>query len=397
MPNLKLGHYSVDNRIFYSKIEAILYANELSKKVNWHFNEDQFKIYDWTEEPTETLDFYYKQRAAQIREDYDYVIVMCSGGADSTNMIYSFLNNGLMVDEIVAGAPLSGLSNWKFTTEDTSANNTISETKYAQLPLMDKISKSHPSIKITIHDYFEDIVNIKEDEWIYETSSHWIHFSGTTRHSLDKFSHIKDLAENGKRIAVVYGIDKPIIQRTTDGDLYTVVMDSVVNIVTSHFKEKYENVESVLFYYTPELPFLMIKQAHEVCRWLYRPENHMIKQLLWDESKPKTFNADPIRGSKWQRGIVPCIYPSLNNESRIWQADKHTLGFLGGSEIDHWMYVLHRDLRVFDMVHSNIRSFVKNIARNFFIDGDKRNGFVRFYNSWKIGNETDFINLKGNK
>lgn len=392
MLNSKLGHYVVDNQIFYSKVDAILKANESLKKITWHFNESQFKKYDWTHEPSESLNFYYKQRAAQIREDYDYVIVMCSGGADSTNMLYAFLDNGVSIDEIIAGAPLSGLSNWKFTTDDTSANNTVSETKYAQMPLIDKISRSHPSIKITIHDYFEDILTLKPEEWIYETSSHWIHFSGTTRHSLDKFFHIKNLAENGKKIAVVYGIDKPLIQRTADGDLHTVVMDSVVNIVTSHFKEKYDNVESVLFYYTPEFPQLMIKQAHEVCRWMHRPENCVIKHLLWDEDKHKTFNSNPFRGSKWQRGIVPCIYPNLNRDSTIWQANKQTVGFLGGAEIDHWMYVLHKDLKVFDMVNANISGFVKPIREHLFIDGDKKNGLVRFYNSWRIGNEKDFIN-----
>lgn len=387
----KLGYYTVNNKIFLNKLNAILAANLTSSEITWNFNRDVFDQVDWLTEPTESLDFYYGERARQIREHYDYVIVMASGGADSTNVINSFLNNGFKIDEIIAGAPLSGLSNWKYDASDTSANNTVSETKFAQLPLLDRISNLYPDIKLTIHDYFEDIVNLRSDNWIYESSSHWIHFSGTTRHSLDKFGHIKNLLENGKRVAVVYGIDKPIIKRTENGDLHMIIADSVVNIVTSHFKEKYDTVDSVLFYYDPDLPQLLIKQCHEVCKWIYRPENYQVKILLWDDSKSENFNSNPIRGSRWQRQIVPCIYPSLNHSAKLWQAEKHDLGFKGAAQIDHWVHKLHRDLDFFKYVTGDINGLISQISSKYFVNNNKELGFERFKNSWKIGNERDFL------
>lgn len=391
--NTKLGFYSVNNIKFNNKLQAILYANLTKSDISWTFNNDKLDYYNWTEEPKSSLDYLYKRRAQQIREENDYVIIMASGGADSTNVLTSFLNNNILVDEIVIGAPLSGLKNWKINVFDTSPDNTISETMLAQLPLMNKISTQYPNIRITLHDYFEDILNLKTDEWIYEASSHWLHFSGTTRHELNKFSHIKNLAESGKKVAVVYGIDKPIICRAESGNLYTVIPDTVVNIVTPHFKEMYSNVETILFYYSPDLPELMIKQAHEVCRYIYKPENFYAKSLLWDRSKSLKFQSDPNRSGNWQRAIIPCIYPGIRDRFQVWQAQKQSTGFRGGFEIDAWILKLFNREKFVQMVESDLKLFVKNIDKKYFLNEDKWNGFNRFYAYWKVGHEQNFKRL----
>ena len=83
-------------------------------------------------------------------------------------MVKSFLNNNIRIDEIVAAAPISGLKNWKVNLNDKSANNTITETIVSQLPFLDSISKTHPNIKLSIHDYFEDILEMKTDAILNE-------------------------------------------------------------------------------------------------------------------------------------------------------------------------------------------------------------------------------------
>lgn len=392
--NTKLGYYKVGHHLFYNKLQAILYANPTKADITWHFNNEIFDKCDWTNEPPVSLDMLYGERARQIREEFDYVIIMASGGADSTNVLYSFLNNNIRVDEIIIGAPLSGLRNWNINLNDISANNTISETMMAQLPLMSKISQSHPHIKITLHDYFEDILKMKTDDWIYESSAHWIHFSGTTRHSLDKFTHIRNMAEEGKKIAVVYGIDKPIICRSESGNLYTVVPDPVVNVVTPHFKDRYPNVESVLFYYTPDFPELMIKQAHEVCRWIYKPENKHVKSFLWDKSKSMEFQASVERGGNWQRSIIPCIYPAIKDRHNVWQAKKQGAGFRGGFELDNWILQLHGQEKFVQMVESDLKLFIKKIDMKYIFSSNKVDGFIRFFNYWRIGHESIFLPQK---
>jgi hypothetical protein len=158
LPNDKLGFYTVNGKKFYGKIESIIHANESLSDIQWNFNKEIFNNINWKVEPETSLLEFYKQRAQQIREQYDYVVVMASGGADSTNVIYSFLKNGIHIDEVVLAAPLGGLSNWNWSEKDTSAYNTISETKFAQIPLANEIKLNWPNVKITVNDYFEEML-----------------------------------------------------------------------------------------------------------------------------------------------------------------------------------------------------------------------------------------------
>ena len=138
------GFYQVSNYKTYSKLEAIDYKNVYGGNIHWNFNDELFSSVDWTNEPQSSLWDLYKQRVKQIREKYDYVVILCSGGGDSTNVVYSFLRNGIKVDEIIASAPISGLNQFKVQNKDNSADNTMSETYLTQLPLMNEISQEFP-------------------------------------------------------------------------------------------------------------------------------------------------------------------------------------------------------------------------------------------------------------
>jgi hypothetical protein len=389
--NTKLGYYTVNNQVFFNKLQAILYANPSKMDITWNFNDEIFNSLNWSVEPEISLDQCYKLRAEQIREEYDHVILMLSGGADSSNVLYSFLNNNIRVDEVIAYGPFSGIKNLTVDLNDKRPENTVAETLVTQMPLINMISQKYPDIKITLHDYFEDILQMKTDEWIYESAGHWIHYSGSTRHSLDKFHHLRNMAEAGKKIGVVYGIDKPVICRTESGNLYSVVSDPIVNVVTPHFKDKYPNVQSVLFYYTPDMPLLMIKQAHEVCRWVYRPENFKVKKFIWDRTTSADYQNSSDRGGSWQRGIVPCIYPQISDRFDVWQAQKQGLGFQGSFVVDDWIYRLHKGIKVIDMVESDFKMFIKDIDRKYIYTDHQGDGFLRFFKYWKIGHESQFL------
>jgi hypothetical protein len=389
--NKKLGYYTVNNQTFFNKLQAILYASPNKFDIKWNFNDEIFDKFNWSEDPPISLNECYKIRAHQIRDEFDHVILMLSGGADSSNVLYSFLNNNIKIDEVIAYGPFSGIKNLTVDLNDKRPENTVAETIVTQMPLINMISQKYPNIKITLHDYFEDILQMKTDEWIYESAGHWIHYSGSTRHSLDKFRHLRKLAESGKKIAVVYGIDKPVICRTKTGNLYTVVSDPIVNVVTPHFKDKYPNVSSVLFYYTPDFPTLMIKQAHEVCNWIYKPENYKIKSLLWDQTTSIEYQNSSDRGGSWQRSIVPCIYPQISDRFSVWQAQKQGLGFQGSFVVDDWIYKLHKGIKVIDMVESDFKMFIKHIDRKYIYTDQSGDGFLRFFKYWKIGHESQFM------
>ena len=381
-----MGYYFVGQEKFRNKISAILHANKTKSDIGWYFYNEIYNALDWSVEPTTTVSEFYKIRAQQIREEYDYVIVMYSGGADSSNVIYSFINNKLKIDEVIAGAPLSGLSNFKYST-DQSASNMISETKFAQLPGLEKIKNIDPSIKITIHDYFEDMTQFTDESWLYNNNlSHWCNPS-IVRHRLEKFTHIKQLIEQGKKIAVVYGIDKPILVKGESGNLYCSIPDGSVNFISDHFDQQYPNVDTILFYFTPKLPLMLVKQSHEILRYLYLPKNKEIREkFLWDRSK---LDPNPnIRASNYQRSIVPAIYPDISNEmASLFQSHKPSLSFQGNMELDSWAYDLHGNNKFMDVWKSEFTHFLKSIDKKYLNDVY---GFRPIYLYWKIGHESMF-------
>ena len=381
--NNKLGHYKVGDKIFFDKIEAILHANQNLKNIEWYFNDDLLNKTDWTNEPTTSLDDFYKMRAQQIRDQFDYVIMMCSGGADSTNAAYSFLNNGIKIDEIVAAAPMSGINQYNTNNKDNTAENVVSETFLAQMPLMNDFATKFPDIKLTLHDYFEDILEYKSDEWLYK-SGDWIHPSCVARYSLEKFKHIKDLAEAGKRIAVVYGIDKPTLYKDLNEDIFMIINDLAVNVQRPPFATAYPNVEVVLFYWSPELPSMMVKQAHEVARWLYQPNNISALALLASSTKPLAFEQNRVRQSHWEKAVIPTIYPSTVR--KVFQSHKPIRLFL--ANIDAWFYKLHGGTRVWEMIDSDFRNFIKGINPKYL--QKNKMGFNIFRKTYKIGHVSKF-------
>jgi len=388
--NHRLGYYKVNNNIFTDKLAAILHANERKDQVEWYFNNEIYQKVNWQLEPELSLDTYYKIRAQQIRDEYDYVIILCSGGGDSTNVVWSFLRNNIHVDEIIASAPLNGIRQWNSTNRENSAGNTMSETLLTQLPLMENIHSEYPDVKITINDYFDTLMEYDTDDWIFRCGE-WIHPSSAARYDLDKQLHIKKLAEQGKKIAIVYGIDKPHLFYDVGDTINIMMSDLTVNVQRSPFKDKYPNVENVLFYYTPDLPQMQVKQAHVLAKWIHLPENSFAKSKMFDKRLPlPALEKFRISHSFYERAIIPCIYPSTH--TNIFQGHKPTRMFLG--EHDDWFYQLHHATRTFELIESDFRNFIKTIHPMYF--NVSKTGFKVNSLSYTIGNISSFSSINLN-
>jgi hypothetical protein len=374
-----LGYYKVGTEKFYDKIPAIFRAQQLKTNVEWIFNDEVFSAIDWTAEPSTDIDEFYKIRAKQIREQYDYVLLFCSGGADSTNMFYAFAHNGLHVDEVVGSAPLSGLRDWHTPDPtDTSPENTIDETFLTQIPWLKKIENDYPKTKVTLHDYFEDMLLYKTDDWLLKGND-WMHPTMAGRYNLDRYPHLKRIAESGKKIAVVQGIDKPGVIRARD-NFYLVFKDSIYN--NTYNSINHPNTDQVFFYHTPDLPLMIVKSAHLTARFLMRPENKSVYDAMaLNDNRLKGSDAIPnpltVNWGTYERGIVPAIYPSIKKYS--FQAGKPDKMFLG--KHDTWFYKHHSGLKVWDMMVSDLENLIKSVDPQF-LDYSPLKGLLGF-KTWK--------------
>jgi hypothetical protein len=382
----ELGCYKVNGKTYSNKILAILDAQLTSSEITWNYHKEIYDKVDWMTEPILPLDSLYKLRAQQIREKYDYVVVMCSGGADSTTVLRSFLYNDIHVDEIIAGAPMSGLKGWNWNDLDISVTNTISETKFALFPLLDEVAEKYPKVKISIHDYFNNIIDFKTDEWIYRCQD-WVNPAVQSRANLNNFKHLVDLAEQGKSIGILWGIDKPIVRQIENGDMFILISDLAVNNAHPPFDIEYANVDRVLFFWGPDFPEILVKQSHVVARFMHLPENAWMIDSVLKIHRNKNTELSELKTWKqdYQRGIVPVIYPTTYG--KVFQCQKVDAAFM--PEQHHWINMLHEGSKITQLLHSDFKLFHHNI-KDQYLSPDKRS-FKRYVQFYKIGHFTKFL------
>ena len=330
MINKKLGYYTVNGIEFDSKIKACIFANDTNQDVKWHFNDQFFNNFPWHVEPYESLDDLYDRRARQLREQYDYIIISYSGGADSHNIVESFLRQNLHIDEIVVNTmeKLAG-SKTILDPENKKAENAAAEHYLQTIPRLKEIQLRSPKTKIQILDLSDYLLS----SWLSTGDASWIMDKreglnplNVTRFNYLHFSEIRKKFDKGKKIALILGIEKPRTVIYEENKFYMYFVDRANNIVTieNHIKD-YDNAVVEYFYWSPEGARIVCKQAHTIKRWL---EAFPEQQKFWYH---KNYNGDVFR-LVHERLLRSIIYTTWNDD--WYQADKATKDWY--SEFDSW-------------------------------------------------------------
>lgn len=387
--NPELGYYSCNNLLFGSKIQACIYGTKHQIPVTWHFNDAVFNSYPWHIEPLDGLDELYDKRAREIREKYDYVMLAFSGGADSNNVLESFLRQGLFIDEIVTNVMDDYNS---VTVHDPTVIdnwNEAAEFKFQTLPRLDYVRNVSPGTKITIIDLSSHVLNFfaeqKDESWLSFTRER-LNVSGLMRHNFIHFNSVRKQFDKGKKIAMVLGIEKPRTRINRHSDLIMVFGDQAVNIATvQEFMTDYSNAYIENFYWHPSCADLIAKQVHTIKRFLEKTPS-MIP--IWTPSISGDYQR--MFRSVHERVLRPILYPSTWHPS-YWQANKSTLDWY--SEIDNWFLKGFSETREFGIwnaglqyVKENAKDYMKAPTNNKTYD-EKNLGlrpFIKEYNVGKI-------------
>ena len=93
----KYGYYNVDGFKTLSKLEAWQLSKGDFNKIKFIYNDDHFSKIDWSVEPKEDIYELFRQRAQQLREKYDYIVLIYSGGVDSHTILETFLKNNIQI------------------------------------------------------------------------------------------------------------------------------------------------------------------------------------------------------------------------------------------------------------------------------------------------------------
>lgn len=354
--NKKLGYYIVNDEIYYSKVHALVEASKGNSWPKWMFNESVYAKLDWTVEPQTSLTELYRMRAQQLRNKYDYIRVEASGGGDSTTAIFSFLLNGIHIDEVIFRYPQTGEKNVTDDPYDTTAKNTLSEWQYAAKPLLNWIATNYPNVKISIHDYSVDMLNdVNRDEsWIFQTREYFQPGHSTKHHNFGTKEH-RDLAETGKSICVLYGIDKPKCC-VKDGQWFLYFNDQQANHSNPEIGD-YTNITNEYFYWSPDLPELVMKQAHIVKNWFSLPQNAYLHHLVeWPNHRFSTRTA-------YEQIVKSLIYPDY--DSATFQVAKPTVNFM--NEMDHWFHTNFKDTNIYNVWKAGVDYAKTKIDARFML------------------------------
>ena len=261
----KFGFYQVGNFRTYSKFDAAGVAEKTNQKLLWNFNNSAYEFIDWKIEPVESLNELYRQRAQQLREKYDYIVLWFSGGADSTNVLDAFLKNNIKLDDVATYV------NYEATGDRFNFLN--GEVYNVAIPRIEKARELQPWLKHTMIDLSRLTMDHfqKKDtkfDWIYHMNGYY-NPNNTSKQDIKlTVQHWRDMINQGKRVCFVQGIDKPRVHGI-NGQYYFKFIDMVDGAVSAHNQMANRPWEfDELFYWSPDLPQIPVKQAHVIKKFL---------------------------------------------------------------------------------------------------------------------------------
>jgi hypothetical protein len=256
------GYYKVGEEKFRSKTLAAIKATELKLPMTWHFHDDIFaKV-----KPTGQVDLkeLYKQRALQLRDKYDYLILNFSGGSDSWTVLHTFLENNIKLDHVFVKWPKSAMDKGFYTpnTQDRSAFNFASEWDFTIKKDLEWLAQAHPEIKIEVGDWLENL-NEKyfHDDLFHNTVNDNFmtnllrgHYSSETE---------KLLVDKGLKVGSIYGVDKPWVV-VNDNKCFFHFADGATATCPPQAINPYG---TEYFYWSPDMPEVAVEQAYKVYQW----------------------------------------------------------------------------------------------------------------------------------
>lgn len=262
------GYYSVDGETFSNKLSAVFTASAKKTSCQYHYYDS---VYSTVKPPDDRvleaidLDSLYKERAMQLRDKYDYLVLYYSGGSDSLNILKTFLSNNIKLDCVYVLHPEAAANRNIYVPNqnDTSGYNQISEWDLTIKHDLESLRLSHPEIHIEIGDWANSVESFADDfeKQLADFADPQLHMARfLKKHCPCKFEDEK-LAQR-KTVGTIYGVDKPNIQEK-DGGCYFYFAD-----VSSSGRVNPKNPSGVeYFYWSPEFPLLVMAQAYKTYKW----------------------------------------------------------------------------------------------------------------------------------
>lgn len=260
----QLGYYKVNGQLFLNKHQALVESKKSKHPATYHWFDDAFNKFDRSLLGKKSLNQMYKERAQQLRDEYDYLILNYSGGCDSYNILRTFLDNNIKLDQIMVCWPFKVSEKYKANNQDTSASNFMSEWDFATRPDLEWLSTYYPEIKIELIDWSEPFITTPGlvTDTSFDSLNHFHNLADLTRSTL--FSKTEEqLISQGKKVATIWGIDKPGI--TLDDNKISMSFNDCT--ITVGHPAPCNPYGTEYFYWTPKMPEIAFEMAYQTALW----------------------------------------------------------------------------------------------------------------------------------
>ena len=233
--------YKLNNKYYFNIWLALHHQMHEGGRVEFHANDGVFDQYDWSLESTQSLRELMSDTAKRLREKYERIVLLWSGGTDSHTIYNVFKENQIKIDQIC-----------------------IKITKHLpQYPNhhYDWIMKNHwdPETVITPYDMFDmelRKIDLPNEDWIMKNKGDLFLFGMSN--GCDAVKSLMDEQHQGKKWIAITGFEKPRLifrkgkwyARFLDNPfrqvlgydhLFHFFMDPLINIKQSHIAK--ENVK----------------------------------------------------------------------------------------------------------------------------------------------------------
>ena len=340
----KHGYYLVNGIKTFSKFEAWqLSGNDISK-IEFIFNDDVFSAIDTTKEPEEDIYELYRQRAMQLRNDYDYLVLIYSGGIDSHTILETFLENNLKIDEICT-----------FSNNDVQAKTEKfnQEIYNAAIPFVETLDLKKLGTEFRLVNIGQLVIDQLSDTYHFENFQHYSLSTPFWRTAVSNqvlkanvVEHRK-IVESGKTICYVWGHEKPSLRVSKQQYCLTIPDTFSGSFGAKQYnnrqllKNNFDKFYDEAFYICRESPKISIKQGHMLANLMLslKSDNPYIKKF-WEipifgpyvQYKDLGVNTDWLS----KPAVDKCIYPRALM-SRFGD-DKLYTGSTIFSKKDDWFY-----------------------------------------------------------
>jgi hypothetical protein len=216
----------------------------------------------------------------------------------------TFINNGIKLDEVCTFR--SDEIESQIYTPNTyikGAENIFSEWDFVTKPALQYLTTYHPDIKITITDMFktpiEDVVN---DETFINAGQYVSLFELFRRKAYS--NNQKKLLDNGRKVANIFGIDKPAILKT--GNICSMVFTDGSAIVLDPLEGT--DVNNELFYWALDMPTIPFEQAYQLFTYFNKNKD---KRYMIEAENQRKVNA--FRTQEMQKIQKEMIYSTWDH------------------------------------------------------------------------------------